>query len=60
MWFLEAFKLAGYELHDEAFHSRRREAKGGPAIANLNRAAKAKRFLTSDMLKIMTFSRAAR
>jgi hypothetical protein len=49
-WFLEAFQDAGYELHDRAFHSRRREAKGGPAIANLNRTAKAQRFLTSDML----------
>ena len=54
-WFLEAFFAAGYVLHDQAFHSRRREAKGGPAIANLNSTAKRKRFLTSDMLLILTF-----
>jgi hypothetical protein len=55
LWFLGAFQAAGYELHDRAFHSRRREAKGGPATANLNRTAKAQRFLTSDMLEIVTF-----
>ena len=60
LWFLEAFQDAGYELHDRAFHSRRREAKGGPAIANLNRTAKAQRFLTSDMLEVLTFRRMRR
>jgi hypothetical protein len=55
LWFLEAFTAAGYETHDRAWHSRRREAKGGPAIANLNRIAKTARFLTSDMLEIVTF-----
>lgn len=59
LWFLEAFQAAGYELHDRAFHSRRREAKGGPAIANLNRTAKAQRFLTSDILEIITVQRQA-
>ena len=56
-WFREAFEAVGYVWHDEAFHSRRREAKGGPAIANLNRQAKRQRFLTSDMLLVLTFRR---
>jgi hypothetical protein len=55
LWFMEAFQAAGYEFHDRAFHSRRREAKGGPAIANLNRTAKERRFLTSDIIEILTF-----